>query len=48
MFRNFVETSSLYETNNPAEMDLITWGDSINANPLISGILKPLNVRHKH
>lgn len=33
VFRNFVETSSLYETDNPAEMDLITWGDSINANP---------------
>jgi hypothetical protein len=33
MFRNFVETSSLYETDNPAEMDLITWGDQINANP---------------
>ena len=33
MFRNFVETSSLYETDNPAEMDLITWGDAINANP---------------
>lgn len=33
MFRNFVETSSLYETDNPAEMDLITWGDTINANP---------------
>lgn len=33
MFRNFVETSSLYETGNPAEMDLITWGDNINASP---------------
>ncbi len=33
MFRNFVETSALYETDNPAEMDLITWGDTINANP---------------
>lgn len=33
MFRNFVETSALYETENPAEMDLITWGDTINANP---------------
>ncbi len=33
MFRNFVEASSLYETDNPAEMDLITWGDQINANP---------------
>jgi hypothetical protein len=33
MFRNFAETSSLYETDNPAEMDLITWGDQINANP---------------
>ena len=33
MFRNFVETSSLYETDNPAEMDLITWGDTLNANP---------------
>lgn len=33
MFRNFAETSALYETDNPAEMDLITWGDTINANP---------------
>ena len=33
MFRNFAETSSLYETDNPAEMDLITWGDQINASP---------------
>lgn len=33
MFRNFVETTALYETDNPAEMDLITWGDTINANP---------------
>ncbi len=33
MFRNFVETSALYETDNPAEMDLITWGDTINTNP---------------
>ncbi len=33
MFRNFVEVSSLYETDNPAEMDLITWSDRINANP---------------
>lgn len=33
MFRGFVETSALYETDNPAEMDLITWSDRINANP---------------
>lgn len=33
MFRGFVEISSLYEMNNPAEMDLITWCDKINADP---------------
>ena len=33
MFRGFVEISSLYETDNPAEMDLITWSDRINASP---------------
>lgn len=33
MFRGFVEISSLYEMDNPAEMDLITWSDSINATP---------------
>lgn len=33
MFRGFAETSYLYETDNPAEMDLITWSDRVNANP---------------
>lgn len=33
MFRGFVEISSLYEMDNPAEMDLITWSDKINSNP---------------
>lgn len=32
-FRGFAEISSLYEMDNPAEMDLITWSDKINANP---------------
>lgn len=33
ILKSFVEISSLYETDNPAEMDLITWSDKINANP---------------
>ncbi len=33
MFRGFAEISSLYETDNPAEMDLVTWSDKINASP---------------
>ena len=33
MFRGFAEISSLYEMDNPAEMDLITWSDKINSNP---------------
>ncbi len=33
MFKGFVEISSLYEMDNPAEIDLITWADRINANP---------------
>jgi len=33
MFKGFTEISSLYETDNPAEMDLITWSDKINADP---------------
>lgn len=33
MFRGFAEISSLYETDNPAEMDLITWCDKVNADP---------------
>lgn len=33
MFRGFTEISCLYEMNNPAEMDLITWSDKINSNP---------------
>ncbi len=33
MFKGFVEISSLYEMDNPAEIDLITWADKINANP---------------
>lgn len=33
MFRGFVETAPLYEMDNPAEMDIISWTDAINANP---------------
>ena len=33
MFKGFAETSALYETDNPAEMDLVTWSDRINAVP---------------
>jgi very-short-patch-repair endonuclease len=33
MFRGFVEISSLYQMENAAEMDLITWSDKINASP---------------
>lgn len=33
MFRGFVETSPLYEMDNPAEMDIIAWTDAINSNP---------------
>lgn len=33
MFRGFVEISPLYEMDNPAEMDLITWSDKINSSP---------------
>lgn len=45
MFRNFVETSSLYETDNPAEMDLITWGDTINGNPFDFWHLETLKIQ---
>jgi hypothetical protein len=33
MFRGFAEISALCEIDNPAEMDLISWCDAINANP---------------
>lgn len=33
LLRGFVEISSLYEMENPAEMDLITWADTINSSP---------------
>jgi len=33
MFKGFAEISSLYEADNPAEMDLVTWSDKINAIP---------------
>ncbi len=33
MFKGFVEISSLHEMDNPAEIDLITWADKINASP---------------
>ncbi|MDP3725949.1 MAG: AAA domain-containing protein, partial [bacterium] len=45
MFRGFVEISSLYETDNPAEMDLITWSDKINADPFDFWHLETLKVQ---
>lgn len=33
LFKSFVEISSLSEMSNPAEMELITWCDKVNADP---------------
>jgi len=45
MFRSFIEISSLYETDNPAEMDLITWSDKINASPFDFWHLETLKIQ---
>ncbi|OGH35695.1 MAG: hypothetical protein A2958_01400 [Candidatus Levybacteria bacterium RIFCSPLOWO2_01_FULL_38_13] len=47
MFRGFAEVSSLYETDNPAEMDLITWSDKINANPFDFWHLESLKIQSR-
>lgn len=33
LFRSFVDITSLHELDNPAELDVITWADKINADP---------------
>ncbi|MCC7478051.1 AAA family ATPase [bacterium] len=33
MSRSFVEIASLYEMDNPAELDLVTWADRVNSDP---------------
>ena len=47
MFRGFVEISSLYEIDNPAEMDLITWADKINSNPFDFWHLETLKLQSR-
>lgn len=47
MFRGFVEISSLYEMDNPAEMDLIAWSDAINSNPFDFWHLEGLKTQSK-
>ena len=47
MFRGFVETSSLSEMDNAAEMDLITWTDTINSNPFDFWHLESLKVQSR-
>jgi superfamily I DNA and/or RNA helicase len=47
MFRGFVEISSLYETENPAEMDLITWADKINSDPFDFWHLETLKLQSR-
>lgn len=47
MFRNYVEISSLLEMDNSAEMDLVVWSDSINADPFDFWLLESLKLQIK-
>jgi hypothetical protein len=47
LFRGFVDISSLYDIDSPAEMDLTAWSDKINSNPFDFWQLEALKLQSK-
>jgi superfamily I DNA and/or RNA helicase/very-short-patch-repair endonuclease len=47
LFRSFVDISSLYDIDSPAEMDLTTWADKINSAPFDFWQLEALKLQAK-